>query len=144
MSMYNMINGMNGNLALVISCILGFRIDEEIPRFRDVFLKADDCPIDDYDFIIYTRMGGGNYKCWEDHKENCDCPFHKLLKIEKSSWYVIGYDDDFDCTYRNLVCKFTPEQKKIFNEVKEKGYSVIEKQAKELFPFLFKAKEFFK
>lgn len=141
MSMYNMINGMNGNLALVISCILGFRIDKEIPRFRDVFLKADDCPIDDYDFIIYTRMGGGNYNCWEDYEENCDCPYHKLLKIEESSWYVTGYDDDFDCTYRSLVCKFTPEQKKIFNEVKEKGYAVIEKQAKELFPSLFKEKE---
>ena len=141
MSMYNMINGMNGNLALVISCILGFRIDEEIPRFRDVFLKADDCPIDDYDFIIYTRMGGGNYKCWEDYEENCDCPYHKLLNIEESPWYVTGYDDDFDCTYRSLVCKFTPEQKKIFNDVKENGYAVIEKQAKELFPSLFNAKE---
>lgn len=141
MSMYNMINGMNGDLAIVISCILGFRIDEEIPRFRDVFLKADDCPIDDYDFIIYTRMGEGNYECWENYEENCDCPFHKLLKIEESPWYVTGYDDDFDSTYRNLVCKFTPEQKKIFNEVKEKGCAVIEKQAKELFPSLFKAKE---
>lgn len=140
--MYNMINGMNGNLALVISCILGFRIDEEIPRFRDVFLKADDCPIDDYDFIIYTRMGGGNYDCWEDYEENCDCPYHKLLKIEESSWYITGYDDDFDCTYRSLVCKFTPEQKELFNDVKEKGYAVIEKQAKELFPSLFKEKEF--
>jgi hypothetical protein len=136
-----MINGMNADLALVISCILGFRIDEEIPRFRDVFLKADDCPIDDYDFIIYTRMGGGNYECWEDNEENCDCPYHKLLKIEESPWYVAGYDDDFDCTYRSLVCKFTPEQKKIFNDVKENGFAVIEKQAKELFPSLFKVKE---
>lgn len=141
MSMYNMINGMNENLALIISCILGFRIDKEIPRFRDVFLKADDCPIDDYDFIIYTRMGGGNYDCWENYEENCDCPFHKLLKIEESPWYVTGYDDDFDCTYRNLVCKFTPKQKKIFNDVKENGYIVIEKQAKELFPSLFNEKE---
>lgn len=141
MSLYNMINGMNGNLALVISCILGFRIDEEIPRFRDVFLKAEDCPYEEYDFITYTRMGGGNYDCWEEYKEDCDCPYHRLLKIEQQNWYIGGYDDEDDCTYRNLVGKFTPEQKKLFDEVQEKGLQVIEQQAKKLFPKLFREVE---
>ena len=141
MSMYNMINGMNANLALVISCILGFRLDEDIPRFRDVFLKADDCPFNNYDFIIYTRMGGGNYECWENDDENCDCPYHRLKKIEEESWYVDAYDDDFDCTYRNLVCKFTSEQKKLFDEVQKNGIKPIEDQAKKLFPSIFEVKE---
>lgn len=39
------------------------------------------------------------------------------------------------------MTKSLTEQKKIFDDVKENGYSVIEKQAKELFPSLFKAKE---
>lgn len=141
MSLYNMMNGMNAQLAVVVSCVLGFRLDEEIPRFRNVFLKATDCKYKDYDFIIYTRMGGGNYDCWEDYEENCDCPYHRLLKIEEQPWYIGGYDDEDDHTYRNLVGKFTSEQKKLFDKVMKTGIRPIEQKARELFPILFKKEE---
>ena len=39
MSLYNMVCGMNVNLTLILSYVLGFRIDHDIPRFRDVFTK---------------------------------------------------------------------------------------------------------
>lgn len=57
MSLYNMLFGMNTPLAIFLSIVLKRKVDD-IPRFRDCFLKADDCPVDDYDFLIYTRMGG--------------------------------------------------------------------------------------
>lgn len=38
MSFYNMVFGMNAQLALVVSCVLGFRVDKMIPRFHNVFL----------------------------------------------------------------------------------------------------------
>lgn len=138
MSFYNMVHGVNAQLTLIISCVLGFRIDKTIPRFRDTFLNDSNCPVGEYDFLIYTRMGGGNYQCWGSDNEPCDCPYCELKKLEQSEWYVCGYDDDFDCTYRTLAGKFTPEQKKLFlSVVNQNTYAPIVKQMKTLFPKIY-------
>lgn len=145
MSLYNMLFGMNTPLAIFLSIVLKRKVDD-IPRFRDCFLKADDCPVDDYDFLIYTRMGGGNYECWgnddgEYHKEDCNCPYCRLLKIEEEDWYICGYDDDFDNTYRTLVGKFTEEQRKLFEKLKTMSVKEIKELYINLFPETVKEQE---
>jgi hypothetical protein len=129
-----MVAGINAPLALVVSCVLGFRVDEDIPRFRDVFTDAEDCPVAEYDVLIYTRMGGGNYDHWMGCCEEEPCPYCRLLKFEEKLWYAGGYDDDFDCTYRTLVVKFTPEQKELWNRIKNEGLRIVDDKLKELFP----------
>lgn len=145
MSLYNMMFGMNTPLAIFLSIVLKRKVDD-IPRFRDCFLKADDCPVDNYDFLIYTRMGGGNYECWgndneEYYKEDCDCPYCRLLKIEEEDWYICGYDDDFDNTYRTLVGKFTKEQRKLFEKLKTMSVEEIKELYINLFPETAKEQE---
>lgn len=137
MSLYNIINGMNTSLVILLNIVLKRKVND-IPRFRDCFLKADDCPINDYDFLIYTRMGGENYECWgnengEYYEEDCNCPYCTLLKIEKEDWYIDGYNDDFDNTYRTLVGKFSKEQKEMFEKLKTMSAGEIKKLYTNLF-----------
>lgn len=138
MSIYNMMNGMNTSLTVLLNIVLKRKVND-VPRFRNVFLEADDCPIDNYDFLIYTRMGGGNYDCWNQYnddynEETCDCPYCRLLKIEEEDWYIGGYDDDFDNTYRTLVGKFTQEQKEMFEKLKTMSIKEIRELYFSLFP----------
>lgn len=135
MSLYNIIAGRNDALIISFSVILNMRIDQEIPRFRDIFLHADDCERKDYDAIIYTRMGGSNFECWEDNKPDCTCPACKLKKMIKSYPWIVGYyDDEFDETYKNLVIKLTPEQKEIWKTIQAKGLEPFKEQVERLFP----------
>lgn len=112
MSLYNILAGMNTSLVVAASTVVGFRIDEHFPRFRDVFTDADDAPFE-ADLYVYTRMGGGNRDCWEGASYDipCNCSGCRADKIEDESWCVGSYDDDFDCTYRTFGIKFTPQQK---------------------------------
>ena len=130
-----MIAGRNNALVIAFSVILNMRVDKEFPRFRDIFLQADDCEIKDYDAIIYTRMGGSNFDCWEDNKKNCDCPACKLKKmINHSPWILGHYNDLFDSTYKNIVIKLTPEQKEIWKTIQAEGLEPFRKQIEKLFP----------
>lgn len=129
-----MIAGRNDALVIAFSVILNMRIDQEFPRFRDIFLHADDCERKDYDAIIYTRMGGSNFECWEDNKPDCTCLVCKLKKmIETCPWIIDHYDDDFDKTYKNLVIKLTPEQKEIWKTIQAQGLEPFRKQVEKLF-----------
>lgn len=135
MSLYNMIAGRNDSLVIAFSVILNMRIDKEFPRFRDIFLHADDCEIKDYDAIIYTRMGGSNFECWEDNKLDCTCSACKLKKMIKSyPWIIDHYDDESDETYKNLVIKLTPEQKEIWEKIQAEGLEPFKEQVERLFP----------
>lgn len=135
MSLYNMIAGRNDALVIAFSVILNMRIDQEFPRFRDIFLHSDDCEIKDYDAIIYTRMGGSNFECWEDNKPGCTCTACKLKKMIKSYPWIIGhYDDESDETYKNLVIKLTQEQKEIWKTIQAQGLEPFRKQVERLFP----------
>jgi hypothetical protein len=116
MSLYNMLHGMNASLALVMSPFLPIRADE-FPRFRDIFLGAEDSPFTG-DIFVYTRMGGGNRECWEaDPKDPCDCAACVADRIEEATGCVGSYDDDFDCTFRTFVFTVAPEHKNDFNKV---------------------------
>lgn len=120
MSLYNMLFGMNAQLAEVASTILGFRVDERFPRFRDIFAKAEDAPFE-ADLYVYTRMGGGNRTCWENGEKGCGCSACASAALEHEPWIVGSYDDSFDCTYRTFGVRLTPEQKAEFEAVVTKG-----------------------
>ena len=135
MSLYNMIAGRNDALVIAFSVILNMRVDKEFPRFRDIFLQADDCEIKDYDAIIYTRMGGLSFDCWEDNKPDCTCAACKLKKMIATYPWIIGhYDDESDETYKNLVIKLTPEQKEIWETIQAQGLEPFKEQIEKLFP----------
>lgn len=130
-----MIAGRNDVLVIAFSVILNMRIDQEFPRFRDIFLHADDCERKDYDAIIYTRMGGSNFEYWEDNKPDCICSACKLKKmIETCPWIIDYYDDEFDKTYKNIVIKLTPEQKEIWKTIQAQGLKPFREQVEKLFP----------
>lgn len=105
MSLYNMIRGMNANAVILFSPFLPIRADK-FPRFRDVFLEADDSPVKG-DIYVYTRMGGGNADCWEEGAEDCTCPACEASKLAKHESCVSRYDDSFDCTFSTFVFKVT-------------------------------------
>lgn len=135
MSLYNMLAGRNDALVIALSIILNMRVDKEFPRFRDIFLQADDCEIKDYDAIIYTRMGASNFRCWEDNEVGCTCPACKLRKmIETCPWIIDHYNDEFDSTYKNIVVKLTPEQKEIWKTIQAQGLEPFKEQIEKLFP----------
>lgn len=135
MSLYNMIAGRNDALVIAFSVVLNMRVDKEFPRFRDIFLQADDCEIKDYDAIIYTRMGGLNFECWNDNKPDCTCSLCKLKKmIETYPWIIGHYDDESDDTYKNIVIKLTPEQKEIWEKIQAQGLEPFKELVERLFP----------
>ena len=116
MSIYNILYGKNCKLVVCTSFALGFNIEEVFPRFRDCFTKDKECPVKDYDVLIYTRMGGGNRACWEDKEPDCECPACRARALEKKPFVVGRYDDSYDCTYSFFVIKFNKKQKAIFDK----------------------------
>lgn len=103
MSMYNLLNGMNAGLGIMVSPFLPMRFDN-FPRIRDVFLRDAD---HEGDIFVYTRMGAGNADCWNDSEDDreCDCPGCIAGRIEENCFNT--YEDEFDCTYKTFVFKVT-------------------------------------
>lgn len=146
MSLYNLICGHNTTAAIIVSAYLGYDVSKKIPRYRDTFLETDDDGNLTGTFGIYTRMGGGNYECWKEdetdyssqetilkHEEECDCPYHQLLKIENESWFERAEDDDFDCTYRTLYGKFNDDFLERVKQVfKSNSYAPIKEEIEKL------------
>lgn len=144
MSMYNMMNGMNAELAIIASAVLGYNIQKKFPRFRDIFTEAEDAPFK-ADLFIYTRMGGGNRECWGNDTPElpCTCGACTCDGIEEEPWCVGSYDDDFDCTYRTFGIKFTDEQRVVWDKVihKELLSEELVQMIKAVFPKMFEKKE---
>jgi hypothetical protein len=125
MSFYNMLFGMNANLAVVVSPFLPRRTDH-FPRFRNVFLE-DDESVYEADIFVYTRMGGGNRECWagyteyeKDENGECTCPAHDAARLEADPNCVGRYDDSFDCTYCTFAFKIPDEWREDW-ELLQKG-----------------------
>lgn len=98
MSLYNMLNGMNAELAITLSPFLPRRADR-FPRFRDIFIDRETNLIS-----VYTRVGGGNRGCWNDtENENCGCGGCDADRLEDDPNCTSREDDSFDSTY----CTFT-------------------------------------
>lgn len=131
MSLYNMMMGVNATGVVMASLILNQRVDKMFPRFRDVFTKDEECPLqaDQFDVLIYTRMGGGNSECWtvdggdityKNTKGICECPACKTKALEKEPCVIGRYNDSFDSTYCTFIIKFTDEQTKASPDEKRK------------------------
>lgn len=124
MSLYNMINEMNGDLAIMSTPFLPMP-PEQFPRFRDIFLSDEECPLDGYDILVYTRMGGGNLDCWEGtYDESCDCYGCSADKIEEDPSCLGSYDDADDCTYRTFAFKVN-ENREWFDAIREKEFNSL-------------------
>lgn len=118
MSLYNMLCGMNAQLALVLSPFLPVPF-EDFPRYRDIFTDVEDCPeAAKGDIYVYTRMGGGNADCWGSDNDPCDCPGCQAIDIIKHPTCTYHYDDNFDCTYRTFVITVSDDQRDDFEKLK--------------------------
>lgn len=120
MSLYSLFNTVNINYAAFISGIVGYKITEEFPRFRNAFSEDPEWNKPSTpDFLVYTRMGGGNRDCWDegDSDTECQCVACICDRIEEQPECLGSYDDQFDCTYRTFGMKFTPEQKKFYDSL---------------------------
>lgn len=121
MSLYNMLHGMNAGLAMIMSPFLPVPF-EEFPRYRDVFMDADDCPkAAKGDIYVYTRMGAGNADCWGSDNDPCDCPACNAIAIIQHPTCTYHYDDDFDCTFRTFVITVDDTHREDFEKVKTGG-----------------------
>jgi len=121
MSLYNLMHGMNANLAVMISPFLP-RAADAFPRFRNVFTEIEDSPCEG-DLYIYTRMGGGNADCWADGSDDCDCGACDAAGIEGEENCVGAFDDSFDCTYKTFVFKIPDDMKKDWEALQENRIS---------------------
>jgi len=127
-----MVNGRNEFLLIKASTVLNKRIDEVFPRFRDIFTEDGACPFaeDDYDILVYTRMGGGNRDCWEEETtETCECPACQCSRLETEDFVLGSYDDAFDCTYRTFAV-ILPEDTLSMDEMKERYYKLFKQEEK--------------
>ena len=122
MSMYNMVFGMNQRLLMILSGIVGYRIDKRFPRFRDVFLADDEAQVTG-DFYVYTRMGGGNRECSAESDpaegSECSCTAHIAERLEADPQCAGRYDDVSDSTYSTFAMRFTLEQMTEWRSIQE-------------------------
>ena len=119
MSLYNMVHGMNATLAMLVSPFLP-RAADAFPRFRDVFLEADDAPTKG-DIYVYTRMGGGNRECLDDCEDE-SCQACDARHIEAEPTCICRYDDDFDCTFSTFVFRVADEHRADFAALLAREY----------------------
>lgn len=96
MSFYNLMHGVNP-FAKFYLAILGFDF-EQIPRFRDAYLAADE---KETRIVIHTRTGGGNREAY--HEAN--------TRICENPNYLYDRDDEFDPTYANFYFAIPDEFK---------------------------------
>lgn len=97
MSLYNMLFGMNPDSDKLLS-LLG-KTQSDFGRFRDAYLM-------DGNIVVHTRCGGGNREDYESVFE----------EMSAHPWYVNDEDDDYDCTYADIVFK-VPDS--LMEEMKE-------------------------
>lgn len=115
MSLYSQLFGVNHDFPALLGMIKFTLSDFE--RFRDIYLCDGGENI-----IVYTRLGGGNRKDYQQVYE----------KVKKSPLYLTDYDDEMDNTYSYIKFR-VPEDylyitKKIF---KEEPMSIGDKFQKE-------------
>lgn len=94
MSLYNMLCGMNPVAGRLLAAI--DLHPDTIPRFRDVWVKADFTEI-----TVHTRTGGGNREAHE--AENAVLCAHPL--------YLRDADDHFDNTFADFTFRVPADEK---------------------------------
>jgi len=110
MSLYNILFGRNPYSKLLLSML--DLTESDIGRFRDAFVTEGK-------IAIYTRLGGGNRKCWcesEDEHLAGGCYQPNIKRLQEHPNYLYDEDDDYDCTYATFYFSF-PEK---YSEILEK------------------------
>jgi len=121
MGLYNMLFGTN-DIAPILLGALDLQHPELNPdgaypigRFRDISTNANGTEI-----ILYTRNGGGNRHHWEysydeyEEGDTCPCPGCAITHVlPKHPNYLRDQDDDYDCTYAEIVFGVPDEYKEI-------------------------------
>lgn len=105
MSLYNMVNGFNPAVALILPMI-GEK-PGDFPRFRDCFTQDEDHPEYDNFIQVYTRTGGNNREGYAD----------QIADVRKNPYYVDDYDDSFDSTYMTFVFRLPDEWKADYDKL---------------------------
>lgn len=120
MTMYNLINGVNPAVILILP-MLGKHYNE-YPRFRDCFLSDPERPEYEGSIHVYTRVGGGNREYYSEEIE----------ELRSSPHYVDDYDNWFDCTYATFVFQVPDEWRDDFKILLETGdYNNVSEAYKE-------------
>ena len=102
MSLYNMVNGYNPSVFLILPMLGKQR--GEYPRFRDCFIN------DDGNILVYTRVGGGNRECGYGEEKLYDNPN-----------FIKTYDDEYDTTYGYYEFSVPEKWKKDFEIIINNG-----------------------
>jgi len=121
--LYNLLHGVNAQLAILVSPFLPRRADQ-FPRFRDVFTSADDSPVKG-DIYVYTRMGGGNRRCWDGCSEEKPCLACDAYQVERDPTCIRRYDDDGDSTYSTFVFRVADEHRADFDVLVSGGFDKL-------------------
>ena len=100
MSLYNAVMGFNQSCYYVAPLVVGHP-QNNVPRFRDCFLKDGEHPEYDGKIQIYARIGGYNRKGY----------VLEIERLRKIDGYITDYDDSFDNTYASFVYE-VPEKYK--------------------------------
>src|SRR5688572_23415563 len=103
MSLYNMLFGMNAAADLLLAILDLTRSD--VGRFRDCYAAMEE---GEPRIVVHTRNGGGNREHWGDDDveagEDCDCTGCVITyRMPTHPNYIRDDDDDFDCTYADVI-----------------------------------------
>lgn len=117
MSLYNMLFGSNPLSGLFLAMI--DLTPQAAGRLRDVYLiQQEDGELR---IVVFTRNGGGNREHYDDEKEagmECHCTGCTITHhLPKHPLYVQDEDDDFDCTYANVMFRVPDQFKKTIQEL---------------------------
>ena len=118
MSLYNMVYGVNP-ITFFLLPMLGDKHSDEYPRFRNCFLKDEECPKYDNYIHVYTRVGGGN--------RGCDFGEEELMEHPN---FVTTFDDSFDSTYATYVFSIPDKWKADFKLLLDGKMEDISKELK--------------
>jgi hypothetical protein len=118
MSLYSMLFGENPHSALILA-LVGLR-KSDVGRYRDCYVdNLDGKPV----VVVHTRNGGGNRSHDDYFAEgeasveeglNCTCTGCVITHVLPAHpLYVSDVDNDFDCTYADVVFRIPDEFHKL-------------------------------
>lgn len=124
MNLYNLMNGVTPATFFMLPMI-GMH-PEEIPRFRDVFLKDEEHPEYDNHIQVYTRVGGNNRNSGYGEE-----------KLEKHPNFIATFDDDFDNTFGTYVFSVPEEWKKDYDKIARGEFHNLSEEYKTCFSEIY-------
>lgn len=127
-----MMNGVN-QITFFLLPMLNLHPDD-IPRFRNLFLKDEEKPQYNNHLHVYTRVGGGNRNCGYGEDQ-----------LKKHPEYVGDFDDSFDSTFATYVFKIPEQWRPDYDKLMSgKGEEISDEYFKQMCKVFPKLEEKFK